>query len=53
MSTIEKKHSAADFRTKELEDTLRRVRATAVEDQNAESERIKDHFTKLVQRLEE
>ena len=52
-ATLEKKYSTADNRNKDLEENLKRVRAAAVEDLSAESDRVKDHFIKLVERLED
>lgn len=42
-----------DVRAKELEDALKRVKAAAADEQSEEANRIRDHFTKFVARLEE
>jgi predicted RNase H-like nuclease (RuvC/YqgF family) len=52
-ATLEKKYAAADSRARELEEALKRTKVSAVEEQSSEATKIREHFSKLVERLEE
>ena len=53
LTTLEKKYSVVEQTAKELEETLRRTRISAIEEQTTELDKIKEHFTRLVDRVEE
>lgn len=53
LSNLEKKCLLNDNRAKELEEALKRVKAMAIEQQNSETNKVQEHFNRLVERLEE
>ena len=53
LATTEKKYVAIEGRAKELQEQVRRNKVTYEEEQSLELARIREHYTKLIQRLEE
>lgn len=53
LGTLERKYTLSENRVKEIEENAKRIKTMAVEDQSSEASRTQEHFSKIVERLEE